>query len=161
MLDEAKAVKLLGGEESYRFYKALVDLDTRNLEDAKTGKVEKHNYQACCELIAAEARKHGFATRIWDPVKDPDNVFPGHKGWNRPNVVVDYDAGARDTILIVAHYDTVPVPDAQLKLWKHPPLRFTFAEGRQGKGVRTHLMSPAMAAAAAVNGAIADVRKLA
>jgi 3-isopropylmalate/(R)-2-methylmalate dehydratase large subunit len=33
-------------------------------------------------------------------------------------------------------------------------------EGRQGKGVRTHLMSPAMAAAAAVSGAIADVRKL-
>jgi 3-isopropylmalate/(R)-2-methylmalate dehydratase large subunit len=33
-------------------------------------------------------------------------------------------------------------------------------EGRQGQGVRTHLMSPAMAAAAAVHGAIADVRKL-
>jgi 3-isopropylmalate/(R)-2-methylmalate dehydratase large subunit len=34
-------------------------------------------------------------------------------------------------------------------------------EGRQGRGVRTHLMSPAMAAAAAVSGVIADVRKLA
>ena len=33
-------------------------------------------------------------------------------------------------------------------------------EGRQGKGVRTHLMSPAMAAAAAVSGKITDVRKL-
>jgi 3-isopropylmalate/(R)-2-methylmalate dehydratase large subunit len=33
-------------------------------------------------------------------------------------------------------------------------------EGRQGQGVRTHLMSPAMAAAAAVHGAITDVRKL-
>jgi 3-isopropylmalate dehydratase len=32
-------------------------------------------------------------------------------------------------------------------------------EGRQGNGGRTHLMSPAMAAAAAVTGAIADVRK--
>ena len=31
-------------------------------------------------------------------------------------------------------------------------------EGRQGNGGRTHLMSPAMAAAAAVNGGIADVR---
>jgi 3-isopropylmalate/(R)-2-methylmalate dehydratase large subunit len=30
--------------------------------------------------------------------------------------------------------------------------------GRQGPGVRTHLMSPAMAAAAAVMGHIADVR---
>lgn len=32
-------------------------------------------------------------------------------------------------------------------------------EGRQGGGGRTHLMSPAMAAAAAVKGAIADIRK--
>lgn len=33
-------------------------------------------------------------------------------------------------------------------------------EGRQGKGARTHLMSPAMAAAAAVSGKIADVREM-
>jgi 3-isopropylmalate/(R)-2-methylmalate dehydratase large subunit len=33
-------------------------------------------------------------------------------------------------------------------------------EGRQGKGVRTHLMSPAMAAAAAVTGRLTDVRRL-
>ncbi|WP_345815190.1 3-isopropylmalate dehydratase large subunit [Paraburkholderia sp. PREW-6R] len=33
-------------------------------------------------------------------------------------------------------------------------------EGRQGRGGRTHLMSPAMAAAAAITGAITDVRTL-
>jgi 3-isopropylmalate/(R)-2-methylmalate dehydratase large subunit len=33
-------------------------------------------------------------------------------------------------------------------------------EGRQGKGARTHLMSPAMAAAAAVTGRFTDVRAL-
>ena len=33
-------------------------------------------------------------------------------------------------------------------------------EGRQGRGGRTHLMSPAMAAAAALAGSIADVRTL-
>lgn len=135
MLEEAEAVELLGGEESYRFYKALVDLDTRNIEDAKTGRVEKHHYQECCDLIAREARSHGFEARVWDPVKDADNVFPGHKGWPRPNVIVDYDVGARDTLLVLAHYDTVPVPEAQRKLWKHPPLKFTFAEGRiYGRG---------------------------
>jgi 3-isopropylmalate/(R)-2-methylmalate dehydratase large subunit len=32
--------------------------------------------------------------------------------------------------------------------------------GRQGVGVRTHLVSPAMAAAAAVTGHFTDVRKL-
>ncbi|MBR02741.1 MAG: hypothetical protein CL394_05375, partial [Acidiferrobacteraceae bacterium] len=33
-------------------------------------------------------------------------------------------------------------------------------EGRQGVGARTHLMSPAMAAAAAVAGVITDLRRL-
>jgi 3-isopropylmalate/(R)-2-methylmalate dehydratase large subunit len=33
-------------------------------------------------------------------------------------------------------------------------------EGRQGLGARTHLMSPAMAAAAAVTGALTDLRNL-
>jgi 3-isopropylmalate/(R)-2-methylmalate dehydratase large subunit len=33
-------------------------------------------------------------------------------------------------------------------------------EGRQGRGARTHLMSPAMAAAAAVAGHLTDVREL-
>jgi 3-isopropylmalate/(R)-2-methylmalate dehydratase large subunit len=33
-------------------------------------------------------------------------------------------------------------------------------EGRQGKGARTHLMSPAMAAAASVTGCLTDIRKL-
>jgi len=33
-------------------------------------------------------------------------------------------------------------------------------EGRQGQGVRTHLVSPAMAAAAAITGKITDVRKM-
>jgi 3-isopropylmalate/(R)-2-methylmalate dehydratase large subunit len=33
-------------------------------------------------------------------------------------------------------------------------------EGRQGQGGRTHLLSPAMAAAAAVTGHLTDVRQL-
>jgi 3-isopropylmalate/(R)-2-methylmalate dehydratase large subunit len=34
-------------------------------------------------------------------------------------------------------------------------------ENRQGRGARTHLVGPALAAAAAVSGRIIDVRKLA
>ena len=33
-------------------------------------------------------------------------------------------------------------------------------EGRQGAGARTHLVSPAMAAAAAIEGRFTDVRKV-
>jgi 3-isopropylmalate/(R)-2-methylmalate dehydratase large subunit len=33
-------------------------------------------------------------------------------------------------------------------------------EGRQGRGGRTHLMSPAMAAAAAIEGCLVDVREV-
>jgi len=32
--------------------------------------------------------------------------------------------------------------------------------GRQGPGARTHLLSPAMAAAAAINGRLSDVREM-
>jgi 3-isopropylmalate/(R)-2-methylmalate dehydratase large subunit len=32
-------------------------------------------------------------------------------------------------------------------------------EGRQGRGGRTHLVSPAMAAIAAINGKLSDIRK--
>jgi 3-isopropylmalate/(R)-2-methylmalate dehydratase large subunit len=33
-------------------------------------------------------------------------------------------------------------------------------EGRQGRGARTHLLSPTMAAAAAITGKLTDIRKL-
>ena len=40
------------------------------------------------------------------------------------------------------------------------PLLIEIFEGRQGRGGRTHLVSPGMAVAAAIKGHLADVREL-
>ena len=130
-----EVVELLGGDEALTFYRRLVELDTTNLEDMKSGRVEKRNYQEACELVKSQAQAWGFSARIFDPTKDPDNVFPHHHGASRPTVIVDYDVGAPERLLILAHYDCVPVPEAQARLWKYPPHKLTWAGDRfYGRG---------------------------
>ncbi len=55
--------------------------------------------------------------------------------------------------------------DEQRPVWTNPGERCASTsnrnfEGRQGRGGRTHLVSPAMAAAAAVTGHFADIRNI-
>lgn len=127
-------IEQLGGSQAFDFYRALVELDTTNLEDIKTGRVEKRNYREACDLVTAQAERWGFAARVWDPTKDEDKLLPAG-GPARPNVIVDHDVGARERLLIIAHYDCVPVPDAQRRLWKYDPFQLTFADGRfYGRG---------------------------
>ena len=81
-------------------------------------------------MIVRAARAAGLATRIYDPVVSGDVPGDWH-GFNRPNVVIDLDAGAQETVLILAHYDVVPVPPEQLARWKSPPHTLTRrADGR-------------------------------
>ncbi len=48
-----------------------------------------------------------------------------------PNVIADLEVGAPETVLILAHYDVVPVPAEQLSRWKSPPHTLTArADGR-------------------------------
>ena len=49
------------------------------------------------------------------------------------------------------------IPSGEQLCLNNPNRNF---EGRQGKGARTHLVSPAMAAAAAIYGHFIDIREL-
>lgn len=86
----------------------------------------------------------------------------GHALWARAArdwLALRSDAGFdwRDSgcsMCVRSNGDTVP---AGKRCASTSPRNF---EGRQGPGARTHVMSPAMAAAAAVTGKITDVRTL-
>ena len=59
--------------------------------------------------------------------------------------------------LLDVHVDEQRQGDLAFLPWRPSKLRF---EGRQGKNAKSHLMGPAMAAAAAVTGRLSDVRQL-
>ncbi len=122
----AAAIRALGGEELYKFYKRIVETDTTNLEGLSTGKVLKRNYSRCASLIAAQCRALGMETRIFNPVKE--KIFKPADRKPRPNVIADIDNGKDKTILILSHYDVVPAPASQA--WKTPPFKLTFRAGK-------------------------------
>ncbi|MCI4317007.1 MAG: M20/M25/M40 family metallo-hydrolase, partial [Thermoplasmata archaeon] len=43
----------------------------------------------------------------------------------RPSVIIDLDVGAKERVLILAHFDVVPVPTEQLARWSSPPHTLT------------------------------------
>jgi acetylornithine deacetylase/succinyl-diaminopimelate desuccinylase-like protein len=134
-LTREQIVELLGGPQSFEFYEKLVELDTTNYEDPKTGIVEKRNHEEATRYVADYAKSLGLPATIYDPTKDPDLKAEDFKGAARPNVVIDYEVGARETLLLLAHYDTVPVPSHQAKKWSYPPHKLTIKNGRiYGRG---------------------------
>jgi acetylornithine deacetylase/succinyl-diaminopimelate desuccinylase-like protein len=123
------ASRLLG-EEGLRLLTQLVAAAPTNLEDPGHERWEKPNYVRTADVIVRAARARGLATRIYDPVTAGDVPGDWH-GQPRPNVIIDLDVGAPDTVLILAHYDVVPVPAEQLSRWKSPPHTLTArADGR-------------------------------
>ncbi len=147
-------------EESRHLLERLVRLDTTNLEDPVHGRVEKRHYQEACELLVDEAKRHGLAARIWDPRKE----LPGGAsrfGEPRPNVVIDLNRGKPRRLLILSHYDVVPVPDEQLGRWKSPPHTLTEREdGRlYGRGSNDDIGSGVVTGMAALR-ALAAVKDL-
>ncbi|MGA9839604.1 MAG: M20/M25/M40 family metallo-hydrolase [Thermoplasmata archaeon] len=140
------AAAALGDEESLRLLTQLVALAPTNLEDPAHQRWEKPNYLRAADVIVRAARAAGLATRIYDPLVAGDVPGDWH-GANRPNVVVDLNVGASETVLILAHYDVVPVPAEQVPRWKTPPHSLTLrADGRlYGRGASDDLGSGVVA----------------
>jgi acetylornithine deacetylase/succinyl-diaminopimelate desuccinylase-like protein len=132
----------LGGEENLRLLAQLVAIAPTNLEDIARGRWEKPNYLRAADAIVRAARAAGLTTRVYDPTVEGD--VPGD--WHhapRPNVIAELNVGAPETVLILAHYDVVPVPAEQLGRWKSPPHTLTLrADGKlYGRGASDDLGS--------------------
>ena len=122
-----------------RFLSKLVSLDTDS--------TKKTNYRECAELIKQEAEDSGFAARVHDAQRLAEDGKP------RPNVVVDLEAGAKQTLLLVTHYDVVPAGEG----WRHPPFRLTVENGKAfGRGANDD-----KSAIVACLSAMRDLRRLA
>jgi acetylornithine deacetylase/succinyl-diaminopimelate desuccinylase-like protein len=118
------------GEEGMRLLTQLVATSPTNLEDPGHQRWEKPNYLRTADVIVRAARARGLETRIYDPVVAGDVPGDWH-GFSRPNVIADLDVGAPETVIVLAHYDVVPVPAEQLGRWKSPPHTLTArANGR-------------------------------
>ncbi|HXQ48740.1 MAG TPA: M20/M25/M40 family metallo-hydrolase, partial [Thermoplasmata archaeon] len=122
--------RALLGEEGMRLLTQLVATAPTNLEDPGHGRWEKPNYLRTADVIVRAARARGLETRIYDPVVAGDVPGDWH-GLSRPNVIADLDVGAEETVVLLAHYDVVPVPAEQLGRWRSPPHSLTArANGR-------------------------------
>lgn len=130
----APVAERLGDEPALRLLQELVSIAPTNLEDLANDRFEKPNYRRAAEAIVRWARRFGLATRVFDALT-AEEAGEFH-GVPRPNVIVDLDRGASETVLILAHFDVVPVPVEQRARWKSPPHTLTLRpDGRlYGRG---------------------------
>ncbi len=149
----------LGDPEALRLLATLVASAPTNLEDPPRGRYEKPNYRRTADLLVRAARGYGLATRVFDPLVEGREVGALH-GVPRPNVIVDLDVGARETVLILAHYDVVPVPEDEKPRWHSPPHALTRrADGRlYARGANDDLGSGVVASLMALKRLAADPR---
>jgi acetylornithine deacetylase/succinyl-diaminopimelate desuccinylase-like protein len=131
-----------GDPDAYKLLRDLVGLATTNLEDPAHGRWEKPHYADGAKYIAGVASRWGLRVRVFDPLTDLPG-FEGLHGVPRPSVIVDLDVGARERVLIMSHYDVVPVPAEQLSRWKSPAHELTLrADGLfYGRGAADDLGS--------------------
>ncbi|MGI0054626.1 MAG: M20/M25/M40 family metallo-hydrolase [Thermoplasmata archaeon] len=137
-----RAARTMGDPEALDLLSNLVSIAPTNLEDPAHQRWEKPNYERAMDRILRTARGLGFATRVYDPTSDPHFLGKLHGG-PRPNAIIDRNVGADHTVLVMAHYDVVPVPEEQRSRWKSPPFTLTAREdGRlYGRGSNDDLGS--------------------
>lgn len=142
----AQAAKELGDPAALNLLGELVAIAPTNLEDPVHGRWEKPRYALAANRIAHEAWSYGLRVRLFDPLTERPNA-PELRGISRPNVVIDLDVGAAQRVLILAHYDVVPVPLEQLTRWRSPPHSLTARpDGRlYGRGANDDLGSGVVA----------------
>lgn len=138
----AGATDALGDPEAYALLADLVRIAPTNLEDPAHDRFEKPNYLAAVRRISAQATAWGLRAEVYDPVAEGDGGAE-LRGLARPNLIVDLDAGAPPTVLILAHYDVVPVPVEQRARWSTPPHELSVRpDGRiYGRGANDDLGS--------------------
>ncbi len=152
-------VERLGDPAALQILQELVAIAPTNLEDLASSRFEKPNYLRAADAIVRWARAFGLATRLFDPLTEGSREEL--HGLPRPNVVVDLDRGARETVLVLAHYDVVPVPAEQRSRWRTPPHTLTLRpDGRlYGRGSNDDLGSGITATLLAMR-RLADAERL-
>jgi acetylornithine deacetylase/succinyl-diaminopimelate desuccinylase-like protein len=119
--DPSAAAKVaMGDPDAYPLLRDLVALASTNLEDPAHRRWEKPHYLDAARYLLDVATRWGLRARIFDPLTDLSGP-EGFHGVPRPNVIADLDVGAEERVIIMAHYDVVPVPAEQLSRWKTPP----------------------------------------
>jgi acetylornithine deacetylase/succinyl-diaminopimelate desuccinylase-like protein len=130
----------------------LVSLAPTNLEDPAHGREDKHHYPETAELLRSTARRWGLPVRVWDA---REGLAGGRERFAspRPNVIVELNLPSPRTLLILAHYDVVPVPEEQRERWLSPPHTLTArANGRwYGRGSNDDLGSGVVASLRALH----------
>lgn len=150
------ATRAMGDPEAYPLLRDLVGLAPTNLEDPVHGRWEKPHYLAAARYLVDVATRWGLRARIFDPVSELSGGGALHRV-PRPNVIIDLDVGGSERIIVMSHYDVVPVPAEQLARWKSPPHQLTFrADDRfYGRGAADDLGSgvvPSLVAAKQLRG---------
>ncbi len=121
----ADVLAKMGGKEAFELLRDLVAIDTTNLEDPAHHREEKRHYSEAAKFLASRAGAYGLKARVWDA---RERIPHGQEKFHapRPSVIVDLEAGAEPTLLVLAHYDVVPVPEEQLSRWQSPPHELTY-----------------------------------